>query len=76
MVSHMSNCLGEGLDADKFLRNFSGSLDGMDPEYVVGRVSRRIWAIAIETLRSRRRARSLYHIQSVGDFALPGVHLE
>ena len=41
-----------GLDPNKFLRNFSWFFsNGMDPEYaVIGRVSRRIWAIAMRDL--------------------------
>ena len=41
-----------GLDADKFLRNFSWFFsNGMDPEYaVIGRGFERIWAIAMRDL--------------------------
>ena len=41
-----------GLDANKFLRNFSWFFsNGMDPEYaVIGRVCRRIWAIAMRDM--------------------------
>ncbi|MFL2958556.1 MAG: methylmalonyl-CoA mutase family protein [Candidatus Thalassarchaeaceae archaeon] len=59
-----------GLDADKFLRNFSWFFsNGMDPEYaVIGRVSRRIWAIAMRDLYgvSERGQKLKYHIQSSG----------
>lgn len=59
-----------GLDADKFLRNFSWFFsNGMDPEYaVIGRVSRRIWAIAMRDLYGvgERGQKLKYHIQSSG----------
>lgn len=59
-----------GLDPDKFLRNFSWFFsNGMDPEYaVIGRVSRRIWAIAMRDLygAGERGQKLKYHIQSSG----------
>ena len=59
-----------GLDPDKFLRNFSWFFsNGMDPEYaVIGRVSRRIWAIAMRDLYGveERGQKLKYHIQSSG----------
>ncbi len=59
-----------GLDPDKFLRNFSWFFsNGMDPEYaVIGRVSRRIWAIAMRELYGvgERGQKLKYHIQSSG----------
>ena len=59
-----------GLDPDKFLRNFSWFFsNGMDPEYaVIGRVSRRIWAIAMRDLYGvgKRGQKLKYHIQSSG----------
>ncbi|MCH1591402.1 MAG: methylmalonyl-CoA mutase family protein, partial [Candidatus Thalassarchaeaceae archaeon] len=59
-----------GLDADKFLRNFSWFFsNGMDPEYaVIGRVSRRIWAIAMRDMYGvgERGQKLKYHIQSSG----------
>jgi len=59
-----------GLDADKFLRNFSWFFsNGMDPEYaVIGRVSRRIWAIAMRDVYGvgERGQKLKYHIQSSG----------
>ena len=59
-----------GLDADKFLRNFSWFFsNGMDPEYaVIGRVSRRIWAIAMRDLYGvdERGQKLKYHIQGSG----------
>ena len=59
-----------GLDPNKFLRNFSWFFsNGMDPEYaVIGRVSRRIWAIAMRDLYDvgERGQKLKYHIQSSG----------
>jgi methylmalonyl-CoA mutase len=59
-----------GLDANKFLRNFSWFFsNGMDPEYaVIGRVSRRIWAIAMREMYGvdERGQKLKYHIQSSG----------
>jgi len=59
-----------GLDADKFVRNFSWFFsNGMDPEYaVIGRVSRRIWAIAMRDLYGvgDRGQKLKYHIQGSG----------
>ncbi|HIA39505.1 MAG TPA: methylmalonyl-CoA mutase, partial [Candidatus Poseidoniales archaeon] len=59
-----------GLDADKFLRNFSWFFsNGMDPEYsVIGRVARRIWAIAMRDVYGvgKRGQQLKYHIQSSG----------
>lgn len=58
------------LDPNKFLRNFSWFFsNGMDPEYaVIGRVSRRIWAIAMRDLYGvdERGQKLKYHIQSSG----------
>jgi methylmalonyl-CoA mutase len=59
-----------GLEADKFLRNFSWFFsNGMDPEYsVIGRVARRIWAIAMRDIYGvgKRGQQLKYHIQSSG----------
>ena len=59
-----------GLDANKFLRNFSWFFsNGMDPEYaVIGRVCRRIWAIAMRDMYGvdDRSQKLKYHIQSSG----------
>ncbi len=59
-----------GLDPDKFLRNFSWFFsNGMDPEYaVIGRVARRIWAIAMRDIYGvgHRGQQLKYHIQSSG----------
>jgi len=62
--------LSRGLDIDKFARNLSFFFsNGMDPEYaVIGRVARRIWAVALKELyRAGGRAQKLkYHIQTSG----------
>jgi len=59
-----------GLEPDKFLRNFSWFFsNGMDPEYaVIGRVARRIWAIAMRDIYGvgHRGQQLKYHIQSSG----------
>ena len=59
-----------GLDANKFLRNFSWFFsNGMDPEYaVIGRVCRRIWAITMRDMYGvdERGQKLKYHIQSSG----------
>ena len=59
-----------GLDADKFVRNFSWFFsNGMDAEYaVIGRVCRRIWAIAMRDLYGigERGQKLKYHIQGSG----------
>ena len=59
-----------GLDANKFLRNFSWFFsNGMDPEYaVIGRVCRRIWAITMREMYGvdERGQKLKYHIQSSG----------
>ena len=59
-----------GLNADKFLRNFSWFFsNGMDPEYaVIGRVCRRIWSIAMRDMYGvdERGQKLKYHIQSSG----------
>ncbi|MEC7708110.1 MAG: methylmalonyl-CoA mutase family protein [Candidatus Thermoplasmatota archaeon] len=59
-----------GIDPDKFLRNFSWFFsNGMDPEYaVIGRVCRRIWAIATRDMYGvgERGQKLKYHIQSSG----------
>ncbi len=59
-----------GLEADKFVRNFSWFFsNGMDAEYaVIGRVCRRIWAIAMRDLYGvgERGQKLKYHIQGSG----------
>jgi methylmalonyl-CoA mutase len=62
--------LSRGLPIDQFARNLSFFFsNGMDPEYaVIGRVARRIWAVALrEKYRAGERAQKLkYHIQTSG----------
>ncbi|MFI6320035.1 fused isobutyryl-CoA mutase/GTPase IcmF [Nonomuraea sp. NPDC050556] len=62
--------LGRGMDIDDFAPNLSFFFsNGMDPEYsVLGRVARRIWAVAMrERYGAAERAQKLkYHIQTSG----------
>jgi methylmalonyl-CoA mutase len=59
-----------GMDVDAFARNLSFFFsNGLDPEYtVIGRVARRIWAVALRDLYGAGpRAQKLkYHIQTSG----------
>jgi len=62
--------LSRGLDIDDFAHNLSFFFsNGLDPEYaVIGRVARRIWAIAMkEKYAANERSQKLkYHIQTSG----------
>jgi len=62
--------LARGMDIDEFAPNFSFFFsNGMDAEYtVMGRVARRIWAIAMrDRYRASERAQKLkYHVQTSG----------
>ncbi len=62
--------LSRGMQIDAFARNFSFFFsNGMDVEYaVIGRVARRIWAIAMRNLyKADARSQKLkYHIQTSG----------
>ncbi|MEX2641667.1 MAG: methylmalonyl-CoA mutase family protein [Balneolales bacterium] len=62
--------LSRGLEIDDFAHNLSFFFsNGLDPEYaVIGRVARRIWAIALKNMyRSNERSQKLkYHIQTSG----------
>ncbi len=62
--------LGRGMDVDDFAPNLSFFFsNGMDPEYsVIGRVARRIWAVAMrERYGANERSQKLkYHIQTSG----------
>ena len=62
--------LNRGIDVDDFAPNLSFFFsNGMDPEYsVIGRVARRIWAIAMkEKYEANERSQKLkYHIQTSG----------
>lgn len=59
-----------GLDIDRFAQNLSFFFsNGLDPEYsVIGRVARRIWAIAMRDLyhADERSQKLKYHIQTSG----------
>ncbi len=62
--------LSRGMDVDAFAPNISFFFsNGMDPEYtVIGRVARRIWAVAMrERYHASERSQKLkYHIQTSG----------
>jgi len=62
--------LSRGMDVNEFAKNFSYFFSsGMDPEYsVIGRVARRIWAVAMRDLYGAdERAQKLkYHMQTSG----------
>src|SRR5437588_5311088 len=62
--------LARGMDIDDFAPNLSFFFsNGMDPEYsVIGRVARRIWAIAMkERYGANERSQKLkYHVQTSG----------
>jgi methylmalonyl-CoA mutase len=62
--------LARGMDIDDFAPNLSFFFsNGMDPEYtVLGRVARRIWAIALRDRygASERSQRLKYHVQTSG----------
>ncbi len=62
--------LSRGMDIDDFAPNLSFFFsNGMDPEYaVIGRVARRIWAVAMKNLYkgSPRSQKLKYHIQTSG----------
>lgn len=62
--------LARGMNVDQFAPNLSFFFsNGMDPEYaVIGRVARRIWAIAMRDLYkgSSRSQKLKYHIQTSG----------
>ncbi|MGB0454134.1 MAG: fused isobutyryl-CoA mutase/GTPase IcmF [Bacteriovoracaceae bacterium] len=59
-----------GLDVDDFCQNFSFFFsNGLDPEYaVIGRVARKIWAVAVRDLYgAKEKAQKFkYHIQTSG----------
>ena len=66
----MEAYLARGMDIDDFAPNFSFFFsNGMDPEYtVIGRVARRIWAVAMrDRYGANARSQKLkYHIQTSG----------
>ncbi len=59
-----------GMNVDDFAKNFSFFFsNGIDPEYaVIGRVARRIWAIALKKVygANERSQKLKYHIQTSG----------
>ncbi|MGD9365479.1 MAG: methylmalonyl-CoA mutase family protein [Desulfobacteraceae bacterium] len=68
--TYLEYYLARGMDIDRFGPNLSFFFsNGMDPEYtVIGRVARRIWAVALrEKYGASPRAQMLkYHIQTSG----------
>ena len=68
--TYVETYLARGMHIDEFAHNLSFFFsNGMDPEYtVIGRVARRIWAIAIRNLyQGNERSQKLkYHIQTSG----------
>ncbi len=68
--TYLEYYLARGMDIDKFGPNLSFFFsNGMDPEYtVIGRVARRIWAVALrEKYGASERSQMLkYHIQTSG----------
>ena len=68
--TYVESYLARGMDVDDFAPNFSFFFsNGMDPEYtVIGRVARRIWAVAMrERYGANERSQKLkYHVQTSG----------
>ncbi len=68
--TYVESWLARGMSIDEFAQNFSFFFsNGLDAEYaVLGRVARRIWAIALRDLyRANDRSQKLkYHIQTSG----------
>ncbi|HJR90623.1 MAG TPA: methylmalonyl-CoA mutase family protein, partial [Aeromicrobium sp.] len=68
--TYVETYLARGMDIDDFAPNLSFFFsNGMDPEYtVMGRVARRIWAIAMrEKYHANERSQKLkYHVQTSG----------
>ncbi|MFO8048313.1 MAG: methylmalonyl-CoA mutase family protein [Desulfosudaceae bacterium] len=68
--TYLEYYLARGMELDRFAPNFSFFFsNGMDPEYtVIGRVARRVWAVALkEKYGGAARSRMLkYHIQTSG----------
>jgi isobutyryl-CoA mutase len=68
--TYVESYLARGMNVDDFAPNFSFFFsNGMDPEYtVIGRVARRIWAIAMRDRygADTRSQRLKYHIQTSG----------
>ncbi len=68
--TYVESYLARGMDIDDFAPNFSFFFsNGMDPEYtVIGRVARRIWAVAMRDRygANARSQRLKYHVQTSG----------
>ena len=68
--TYVESYLARGMEVDEFAPNLSFFFsNGMDPEYsVIGRVARRIWAIAMkERYGANERSQKLkYHVQTSG----------
>ncbi|RLV56162.1 methylmalonyl-CoA mutase [Aeromicrobium phragmitis] len=68
--TYVESYLARGMDVDDFAPNLSFFFsNGMDPEYsVLGRVARRIWAVAMkEKYGANERSQKLkYHVQTSG----------
>jgi methylmalonyl-CoA mutase len=69
-LTYVEAYLARGMDVDSFAPNLSFFFsNGMDPEYtVIGRVARRIWAIAMrDRYGAAERSQKLkYHVQTSG----------
>ncbi|GAB7002841.1 methylmalonyl-CoA mutase family protein [Nocardioides sp. AN3] len=68
--TYVESYLARGMDIDEFAPNLSFFFsNGMDPEYsVIGRVARRIWAVAMKEKygASERSQKLKYHVQTSG----------
>ncbi len=68
--TYVESYLARGMDIDDFAPNLSFFFsNGMDPEYaVIGRVARRIWAVAMRDRygASERSQKLKYHVQTSG----------
>ncbi|MDQ3946110.1 MAG: methylmalonyl-CoA mutase family protein, partial [Actinomycetota bacterium] len=68
--TYVESYLARGMDVDEFAPNLSFFFsNGMDPEYsVIGRVARRIWAVAMrDRYGANPRSQKLkYHVQTSG----------
>jgi methylmalonyl-CoA mutase len=68
--TYIESYLGRGMDIDDFAPNLSFFFsNGMDPEYtVLGRVARRVWAVAMrDRYGANERSQKLkYHVQTSG----------
>jgi methylmalonyl-CoA mutase len=68
--TYVESYLARGMDIDEFAGNLSFFFsNGMDPEYsVIGRVARRIWAVAMKKKygANERSQKLKYHVQTSG----------